>query len=79
MPPLDELLPEELPPDELPPEELPPLDEPPLDEVPASGGGGPHGPQVPIVEPVAETQVSPAQQSALIVQLPHRGTQVPPT
>jgi hypothetical protein len=33
---------------------------------------------MPIVEPVAEMQVSPAQQSALMVQAPQFGTQLPP-
>jgi hypothetical protein len=44
---------------------------------PASWGGL-HGPQTPEALPIGTTQVSPGQQSALTVHLPHFGTHVPP-
>jgi hypothetical protein len=86
VPPLEELPPDDEPPldepplDE-PPSETPPLEEPPLDEPPSGrppSGGGLQGPQTPLVEPMATTHDEPAQQSALIVQPPHLGTQDPP-
>jgi len=48
-----------------------------LASVPPSGGGL-QGPQVPMVLPTATMQVSPTQQSALVVQVPQFGTQGPP-
>jgi hypothetical protein len=48
---------------------------PPPSFVPASGGtGGGQGPQIPSVLPTGSMQVSPTQQSALVVHLPHEGT-----
>jgi len=36
----------------------------------------PHGPQTPVVLPTGAMQDSPGQQSALVLHLPHAGTQL---
>jgi hypothetical protein len=66
-------------------EELPESGGAPLSgAVPLSGGappsdGGWHGAQKPCVEPSTNTlQVSPAQQSALMLHAPQSGTHAPP-
>jgi hypothetical protein len=41
-------------------------------------GGGTQGPQTPSALPGARMQLSPWQQSPLMLHLPHLGTQVPP-
>ncbi len=54
----------------------------PASPLPASAtppsGAGLQGPHMPEALPCATTQVSPRQQSALIVHLPQVGTQLPP-
>jgi hypothetical protein len=54
-----------------------PLLEEPLSG-PASGGGGKQGPQTPSALPTVTMQLSPGQQSALMVHFPQLGTHVPP-
>jgi hypothetical protein len=50
---------------------LPPLSGPP-------SGACRQGPQTPSALPTATLQVSPGQQSALVLHLPQLGTQAPP-
>jgi hypothetical protein len=50
---------------------LPPLSGPP-------SGADPQGPQTPLALPGATMQLSPGQQSPLMLHLPQLGTQAPP-